>query len=372
MRHLKETLDHLNKKVGTLSQKKALVGFDGFIDAITRVVDQRFGPGEAYSPINTIDTFGDHIKNAAGKGTNFELVTLLRKIGGNGPIMANALMTFNIKTRYIGSLGYPTINPVFEEFCKKADVCSIAEPSYTAALEFDDGKIMLGKTENLEKITYEAIVEKIGEGMLLDHFSRADLIGLVNWTMLPHMSSILNNLLDYVFPAIGPHADRVILFDLADPQKRSAEDLSGVLNIIKRFQAHGGVTLCLNKKEAFQVYNVLFNHPHETENDEAFCVHTATEIQQALEVTNVVVRHPRGAACAQKQETVYAENAYVEKPKISTGCGDVFNAGFMLGQLLQLAPIHCLNLGNGASGYYVRNMRPPTLSELTQFLNQLA
>jgi sugar/nucleoside kinase (ribokinase family) len=60
----------------------------------------------------------------------------------------------------------------------------------------------------------------------------------------------------------------------------------------------------------------------------------------------------------------------VEKPLITTGAGDHFNAGFMTGQLLGLGPESCLGLGVSTSGFYVRTARSPTLGDLETFLAQ--
>src|ERR1019366_10680887 len=98
----------------------------------------------------TIAQLGARFTAAAGKSTNVELVNQITKLGGNGPIMANALASFGIKVTYLGILGYPNLHPVFADFAKRAEVHSIAEPGYTDALEFDDGKIMLGKHESLK------------------------------------------------------------------------------------------------------------------------------------------------------------------------------------------------------------------------------
>ena len=52
----------------------------------------------------------------------------------------------------------------------------------------------------------------------------ARLIGLLNWTMLPGMMGIWKGFLEEIFPklSVGP---RTLFVDLADPQKRTAEDL---------------------------------------------------------------------------------------------------------------------------------------------------
>ena len=71
--------------------------------------------------------------------------------------MANALASFGLKVTYLGILGYPNLHPVFADFAKRAEVHSIAEPGYTDALEFDDGKIMLGKHQSLKQMNWENI-----------------------------------------------------------------------------------------------------------------------------------------------------------------------------------------------------------------------
>jgi hypothetical protein len=46
---------------------------------------------------------------------------------------------------YIGCLGLPNLHPVLDEFAKKVETFSIAEPGYSDAIEFTDGKLICGK-----------------------------------------------------------------------------------------------------------------------------------------------------------------------------------------------------------------------------------
>src|SRR4051812_19024726 len=69
---------------------RATVGLDGFVDEIIAVVDKRQDK-EKYEPVKTIDRLAEKIQKAAGQSSNYELVVTQRKLGGNGPIMANAL-----------------------------------------------------------------------------------------------------------------------------------------------------------------------------------------------------------------------------------------------------------------------------------------
>ncbi|TAG26437.1 MAG: carbohydrate kinase family protein, partial [Verrucomicrobia bacterium] len=72
--------------------KRALVGLDGFVDTIVKPVGTRQSQGDAFSAIATIPEFATRIAGAAGKSANLELYPLMDKLGGNGPIMAAALL----------------------------------------------------------------------------------------------------------------------------------------------------------------------------------------------------------------------------------------------------------------------------------------
>src|SRR5881275_1685051 len=164
------------------SQLSAFVGLDGFVDEILHVVDKRES-AEKYQRLPTIAQLAERLAAAAGRSTNVELVGQLTKLGGNGPIMANALASFGLKVAYLGTLGYPNLHPVFADFAKRAEVYSIAEPGYTDALEFEDGKIMLGKHQSLKQMNWENICERFGRDKFSQAFCSADLVGFVNWTM---------------------------------------------------------------------------------------------------------------------------------------------------------------------------------------------
>src|SRR5438093_7784283 len=102
------------------AQLTGFVGLDGFVDEILHVVDKRLDAGN-YERVPTIARLAERIAEAAGKSTNIELVKQFTKLGGNGPIMANALASFGLKVTYLGNLGYPHLHPVFEEFATRAE-----------------------------------------------------------------------------------------------------------------------------------------------------------------------------------------------------------------------------------------------------------
>jgi len=363
-----KTLEELAAKSGHAQQRTALVGLDGFVDIIVHPVDQRYGPGDDFKAIREIQTFGERILAAVGKSTNIEMAKKREKLGGNGPILANAIFEAGVPTRYIGAIGDPLPHPVFEKFAKNTEAISLAEPSVTHALEFRDGKILLGLMSSMSEITYRRIIDKMGEGALFDLLSRSDLVALVNWTMTPYMTSILQSLIDQVYPNLGPRDHRCFFFDLADPQKRSDADLLTLLKLLHRFCAFGPVTLGLNLKEAQQVGKVLGEKEYEENPEELQAM--ARDIRSQLKVDCVVIHPTDCAACATKNDTFYTDGFYTDEPVITTGAGDHFNAGFMTARLLGISPASALLVGCAFSGYYVRNGDSPSLGQVRSFIDQ--
>ena len=254
MSDLKQKLMHLRRSLDQVTDKElsAVIGFDGFVDTIIEVVDKRHSFAD-YTRIQTIAEFGARISRAAGLSTNIEFVPKGQKLGGNGPIMANAMLSLGVKISYIGALGKPTINPVFQSLADGCEqVVSLAAPGLTDAVEFNDGKVMLGKITSLNEVTWEALVDALGENRIKELFTNSDLVATVNWTMMPYMNDIWENLLQ-VLPASDSPARPILFVDLADPEKRKAEDIREAMELIGKFNSIYRVALGLNRKEATEL-----------------------------------------------------------------------------------------------------------------------
>ena len=345
-------------------QLKAFIGLDGFVDEIFHVVDKRES-AEKYVRLPTIAQFSERLGGAAGKSANVELVSQLTKLGGNGPIMGNALASFGLRVTYLGNLGYPNLHPVFADFAKRAEVHSIAEPGYTDALEFEDGKIMLGKHQSLKQVNWENIKSRFGLDRFTELLSGADLAGFVNWTMLTSMSDIWSEVLKEVCPKVQGNR-RKLFFDLADPQKRTAEDIMQALKLIVLFQKYFDVILGLNEKESHEIGAVL-GLKQAGSSPEAL-VQNSQDIRRLVPVDTVVI-HPTSCAAACGPDGAFlAEGPFTQKPKITTGAGDHFNSGFCLGKLLGFTTHLSLVTGVTTSGYYVRTAESPGVSQLAGML----
>lgn len=358
------TATQLQQNVQRASQMTAFIGLDGFVDDILHVVDKRES-AEKYVRLPTIAQLAERLAAAAGRSTNIELVSQLTKLGGNGPIMANALASFGLKISYLGILGYPNLHPVFADFAKRAEVHSIAEPGYTDALEFDDGKIMLGKHQSLRQMNWENIKSRFGLEKFKAKFGTADLVGFVNWTMLTSMSEIWAAVLREICSGMkGPR--RKLFIDLADPEKRTSEDILRALELITEFQKHFDVILGLNEKESHEVGTHLGLKTNNTtpEGLQKLC----QDIHLRVRVDTIVV-HPTAFALASGPDGLsLVEGPFAPKPKITTGAGDHFNSGFCLGKLLGFPTEKCLLTGVTTSGFYVRTAQSPSMSDLVGML----
>src|SRR5580658_1241575 len=354
----------LQANAGKASTLSAFVGLDGFVDEILHAVDKRES-AEVFLRLPSIAKLAERLAAAAGKSANLELVSQMTKLGGNGPIMGNALASFGLRVTYLGTLGYPNLHPVFLDFAKRAEVHSIADPGTTDALEFEDGKIMVGKHASLKQMTWENIKSRFGREKFAAKFGATDLVGFVNWTMLPYMSDLWEAILREVCPGMkGPR--RILFFDLADPEKRTREDILRALDLIGRFEEYFDVILGLNEKEAHEVGEVFGLKPA-AGTPEAL-VEFSLVLAKHLKAGTLVV-HPVSYALAVTQDqAAWMQGPFTPKPLITTGAGDHFNSGFCLGRLLGLDNLMSVLTGVTTSGYYVRTAHSPSIPQLAAMM----
>jgi len=345
--------------------RKAVVGLDGFIDEIVHVVDTRKNH-EEYKRLESMSAYAERIKSYAGMSGNIEYVTQRIKIGGNGPIMANAVAALDVPTTYIGNIGWPEVHPVFRAMEDRVDLITLAEPCHTDAVEFHDGKIMVGKMAPVKKVNWDSLMKVVGLPRLTELLDAADLLALVNWSMLPHMPEIWEKLLEEVCPKLNPDRDRFVFFDLADPQKREKTDIKRMLSLVQQFSQYYRVIFGLNAREANQIATTLGIEidPSAPDGVERTC----EAVAKHLGIYSLVV-HPVEFAVTFMGGKLYRQDGpHTKRPVITTGAGDHFNAAFCLGQMLGLDPQTSLLMGVCCSGYYVMSGHTPGLSELMSFM----
>ncbi len=184
------------------------MGFDGFTDEIIRVVDQRLDV-KKFQPFYTISDFGKRIMAAAGKSCNLELVPTETRLGGNAPLFTQSLLKVAIALSFAGAIGAPGhVEPIFQPMaaaCEK--VYPLCPSGHTDALEFYDGKVLLGKIGVLAEVSYEALIAQVPENELAKLLAEIDLFVSANWTMLPNMNEIWRLMLERIIPGCAPRSD---------------------------------------------------------------------------------------------------------------------------------------------------------------------
>ena len=359
--------ENLQKLWSALDAKKGhdlsmVIGLDGFVDEIVHLVDQR-QDFERFTRIPTIASLGERITRAAGLSTNIEMVPVQLKLGGNGPIFSNGLLSYGVKLTYIGALGEGAIHPVFEDMAAKAEkVISLCNPGHTHAMEFEDGKLLMGKITVLNEITWDRVKEMVGSPKeIAAMIDKCDLFGMENWTMIPYMSQVWQGLIDEVFPLMADRSVKPLaFFDLADPEKRTKEDILEAMQLIGKFEDKFRAVLGLNEKELYEIAEVFGIKADGLKN-------TTMATYKALGIYCLVVHPVKEACCVIDGEYYQVEGPYCEKPVLTTGAGDNFNTGFCLGQSLGLSPQESITLGVCTSGFYVRNAKSPTYAEVMDF-----
>jgi hypothetical protein len=328
-----------------------------------RVVRSKSEKNE-YVFFNDIAELGNHIVSKSGKSCGIEIVERFTKLGGNAPIMSQALGTLDVKVNCVSPLGYPDINPVFKELSSNCTFYTIGNPAFTTALEFNDGKIMLGQVEFLDKVNWCTLKEMLGVEQIKAFFKNSSLIGLVNWSCMLGFNDILEGILEEVLAAQETDKSKILFFDLADYSKRESKDVVEVVKLVNKFNKYFKVILGLNENETVMLYKILFNS-HVPED----LLIVGQLIYDFLNVDTLVIHTLTNSIAYDGDQVVQVPSLFVKQPKLSTGGGDNFNAGLCYGQLVGLNLEESLYTANATSGYYVRNAKSPRIEELIDTLN---
>lgn len=343
---------------------RVFTGFDGFIDNILRPVKNRTD-SNIFESINDIETFSERISSGSGKSINIEIVKERSSMGGNGPIMANSLSLLGNSIDIVGAFGKDEILPVFKPFTDRCRTAvTLCEPGITDAFEFNDGKVMFNYPQSVLNISWELIIETVGIEKIRQMMGDNDYLAFVNWTMIPQMNDIFSKLTGLLS---GLPGRKTVYIDLTDPKKRSREDLRLCMDRLLDMNVHADVILGLNESEAEQCAAVTG-----AQTEYSDIKNLAENIYKVLPLRAVVIHSIKQASVCADGGSFLVNGPYTPAPKLSTGAGDVFNAGFYAGYIAGLTLEQCLVTGVCNSGYYVRNAKPAEKRELIGFMKAFA
>jgi sugar/nucleoside kinase (ribokinase family) len=341
-------------------------GFDGFVDEMISVVAERQNL-TTFKAVPDIGTFGGLITQAAGHSSLREIVVNAVHPGGCAVNLGDGLAALGVPVDVFATLGQP-MHPAFAETLAKFRSCHSwgKEPGRTLAFEFNDGKLMFSAVSQLADFTPGHVERMLADGAYAKACAQARVIALTDWTLYPHMTAVWRLLQEKVYARLTHRP--AFFIDLVDPSSRSAADIRAMLDTLPGFETIGPLTLGLNGNEASVLARVLGLPP--AANEPAAMLALAAELRPRLGISEVVVHQPRFAVTATAQAQLGIAGPFCEKPKKSTGAGDRFNAGFVLGKLLGVGAEAGLACATACSGFFVRHARSATLTELAEFLEK--
>ena len=354
----------LRQKAEQIPRLRAVTGFDGFVDEMITVVEERRSL-DRFDRVETIDRFGDLVKKAAGHSSLREILITQTDAGGCAVNMGDGLASLGVNVTTFATVGEP-IHAAFDHYSQKANLISWGrEPGRTLAFEFADGKLMFSSVSHLAEFTPDYVRSRLSEGTFAAACQQADLIAFVDWTLYPHMTACWELLAAEVFSKFEHRP--FLLLDLVDPASRSRRDIEDLLLRLPQLNAVTRTTLGLNQNEANILCEIL-GLSHEKRPDMDGAAGQASRLQAALRIDEVVLHATRFAVLASGETSAAAPGPYCKKPAKSTGAGDRFNAGYALGLMLKLSPEERLFLGNATSGAYVRTGFSPSLEAVVSLL----
>ena len=354
----------LSKGIEGEAKHFALVGLDGFIDKIQHPVLRQDKSGSTF--YNSLDQFGARISEAAGQSAQIELHTNTVKLGGNAPIFSNALANLGVANSCLGTFGYPQIHPVFQKIHDDSELITLGDAAETNALEFNDGKLILSELSTFANLNWKTIKERTDVSRLLEKYQKADLVALVDWCNLVHATDIWKGVL-YDLVKHSGKSSKKFFFDLADPSKKSDHEIDQVISVINEFAKYGEVTLGLNENEANRIADFFTRQSGKPAQEELLST-VGTAIFRNMAIDQLLVHPIDGCLLTFSNGQTYLNGRVVEKPEVSTGGGDNFNAGYCFGMLNQFEHQESMVLAMAASGAYVEHGFSPDKNLLKNYL----
>jgi sugar/nucleoside kinase (ribokinase family) len=352
--------------VAKLKQNKtananAVLGFDACIDNIVKVVKGQKDNGCSVY-FSSSKEFGEFLTDLENRSSGVEFHTKLSKLGGNMVIMANALGNLGISIDCIGTFGLPEILPVFRTMSGNCSLNTVGDTITATALEFNDSKVIMFDPGPYNKLSWEGIKEILGFEKLIQSFSAKQLVSFLNWSEIENTSQIWEGVLDEILPAIVQTGPKPFFFtDFSDCSRRSKSEIQLAISLLGRFRDYFKVILSLNRNEAKLIAAAL---ELSTDcSDEEFTI----SVFGAANSDIVIIHRTEDALAYDGMIFEKCSTFFCKEPKILTGGGDNFNAGFCYSAVRNFDLFQSLIIANAVSGYYVRTAVSPDVENLIDF-----
>lgn len=341
-----------------------LLGCDGFVDEVYKIVDVRQNLSE-YSPMDNMQVFGELVVKRTGGGLGLEIVPKRRCSGGFTPNTGRIGAFLGIKPTLIGLYGAKDIDPAFEEFKENCNLLSLGDPALTLVLEFSNGKVLMSALKAVANLTWTDLVAFFGEAKLKELFSGVDILGLGYWSLTPDFDNFLKGMLSQYEGSTPP---KRMFFDFADINKKANESFLESLGLIKQFNDKIPMTMSLNEHEGAELFT---RFGIECKEDPAEIAVDLKAVRQKIGIDELVIHTPQFAvASSEKLGEAQAQQEFQKNVIRTAGAGDSFNGGYVAACLGDLSLKERLVVANAATAFFVTHATAPTKEEMLAQIEQ--
>jgi len=195
---------------------------------------------------------------------------------------------------------------------------------------------------------------------------RCKVISFTHWASFQDASNLWDRLRTNVIKPLG-RKDFEFIFYMGDTTKKWPSEIDEILDIISDFSYSGKVTLVLTDREASELWKMLYGDNIKLSSTG---INESQYIFNAINIDRLLVYSPdhcvtilsRGGSLEMRGRSLYSTN-------LTYKAQDYFNAGYILGLLLQLSTVHCTAIGLAVAGAYLRNEVIHDLNALVGYIN---
>jgi hypothetical protein len=329
---------------GKDARKRCFVGFDAFVDYITRPVAGREGGIPRY--FHDLGEYTAFLAARDNRSFSVELEIPRVRIGGNNPNMSGILSRCGADVVSFGAYGKDGLDPVFLPLAEQCRLVSFANPGKCTAYEFTVSKMLNFYNMDPKDFTWENLLGFIGFEEILLLLKQTDLIVFVNLSEQPAVLNIMEMFLKHIFPRF--EEPKLFFMDFSDCGHLSEGELSRCLGFIKNLKPFGDVVLSVNENE----YRILSRRMGGLGDGTG--AEKLAAFREALGAGRVILRTLETFYYASPSREIQVPNEVVEEPCFLTGAGDAQNAGFCLGLLAGRPVEEMLLTGVRAGNCYIR------------------
>ena len=343
-------------------EKRTVHGFDGYIDRVRIMVESRTGPND-FQRMRSLATLEQRIGEsvALNNSCSIEWEERDQRAGGHTSHLGRAFATLGFDPTVVGTYGTPP-EAIFEQELTGCSLVSIGSPSYSDAVEFNDGKFMINEIGSMETLDWETLHNHVDLSSLIKIIDGADALSTGYWSTMPFLSSIWDGLRTDIWPSLS-NPPKMVFVDPADVRRMSDKRIKRGLRPLKQLNNRIQVTVSANRRET----GVLASLSGDDGNDFKTVAQQAKDV---LEVSRYLAHTVDRSILVTDDITTVAQTPRVAEPELTASAGDHFNAGFILGDILGLSDTASLMLGNVVANWFVRHGRPPEYDELLDFLDE--